>query len=821
MTTITENQQLLLNTHPQRSQLYLSLFEPDIVFSCQVSGSYDSDLQTISYINPSGTTALIDGDLFLTALIGTSYNSDDKGRTWVRNATGTSQLRFVESDHIAWADGDYVTVLGYTEIIPIFPRIIQNPNDETDVIFYKNYDIAYTDQNEILGTFVNMGCDFAGFLDGGTCPVWYTTSGTSNLIADSLTYDWHFEGGTPTGSTSAVPGYVQYTTPGHYITKLTVTSNSGRVDKSVRYVSIYNRPGSGNTVPILNWILTEAPSGSRDGVGYTWRMRIRQDIPTTTIRDGMLVIIFADEWYGDTKQSIGGNSENRSTVKFSGYIKDGTIQYNYLDDSIEFDVISPTGVMEQSECFSVSVESKTTPAFWYELKDMSVSKAIYHYLAWHSTVLLRHDVRYHADDRYIQFFDADRTSLYDAINTLMSGARQGRILADRQGGIWIEQDISTLVSGSSQLSTSISIAKQDWIDQPIVDERQVSEVAFIEMGGIAYYPGSGTTQDGLGFFNAFLSDAPGVGPRYQGKVERIQGLALANQAELNQMNGQLLAWSNSRYPNVEYKLRGNFGQLDIAPQEKALLTLAPDDNVRRLNWIEKAFAIRGLSWQYDSRNQVLISNVNLAEIVTGTPGVTIIIPDIPPTDDGGGGNYEQPPLQVPPLPTSMPSGTATSGDIEIVHLRDTGVFTTYDVAQPASFSIEYLDTDNLWIISDPTKIYTPADYGTFVFNARANIQNLYGAAIDINFVLSVELYDNGDNLLRSYVAHDDRSVDDNEFITMEISGIFCTLLSGDITTVQYLLVNLYHAPPSIVGTKPSYDIWFNMYRISRATVAED
>ena len=171
MTTPSSQELEYLNTHPQQTDLYLSIFEPQVAMICQVTGSYSTDNQSIDFYNSTGSASDVGDYYFQVALIGTSSNSDDVGRTWIRSISGNT-IRFLESDHINWQSNLYVTILKYTEIIPVYPHQIQNPADEEDVIFYKIWDIAYTDQNSILGTFINMGSNYAGFIENngtGTC----------------------------------------------------------------------------------------------------------------------------------------------------------------------------------------------------------------------------------------------------------------------------------------------------------------------------------------------------------------------------------------------------------------------------------------------------------------------------------------------------------------------------------------------------------------------------------------------------------------------------------------------------------------------------
>lgn len=750
MSVPTAAEQLLLDNPYHRTELYLSIFEPELAMICQVTGSYSTANQTIDYYNPvSGTSANVTDYHFQVALIGTSPNSEDIGRTWVRSATA-STIRFVESDHIDWSSATYITILKYTEIIPVFPRIIQDPSNEENVIFYKIWDVAYTDQNSILGTFVCMGSHYAGFRDpnSGEAQVYWSASGTSNVIGDNLTYLWEFEGGDPTGSTSHTPGNVSYDTPGHYRTLLTTTSDSGREDTSIRYVSIYDRPGNGNNPPILKWEFMEL-GGNRDSIGYNCRIKVQEHIEETKLRDGSLVIIFGDDYYGNVRVGVNNSQTGRSTIKFVGYVVGGTVQYNYETGYVEFEAVSPTKFMEMCEGFSCSVESKTAPTTWYELLNMNIQKATYHYLAWQSSVLLCTDVEFeNFTDQYIQYFDADRTSLYDAINSVVDGARRGKVVSDRLGKIWIEQEYSVIANAATALNSAMTINKMDWIGEPVIEEKQQEEVSYIETGGIGYDPASSTSV-------AYLCGSPGSAPGYRGKQERKQGLALADQNELNQMAGDLYANMNAKYPRVDIQLRGNFNNLDIAPQEKVSLNVAIGDTPRRIIFTNKAFAIRGVDWRFDAQTQMMLPTISLTEIVDGFDATTIIIPVNPPETTGNapgcGGSYTIPPFTVPTIPTTLSiSGGGTTGtsynDLEAFSASNALVqsATEFDVDGYLIFDMTHYDSAQVGGGLDGGSQFTLPE-GTWLFLAAATASITGPGSPEENYVrLYGHYYDTSD-----------------------------------------------------------------------------
>ena len=412
--------------------------------------------------------------------------------------------------------------------------------------------------------------------------------------------------------------------------------------------------------PFLNWELISL-DGSRDNGGYNGRIKIRENIEDVV--DGALVVIFADDTYGGTKQSIGGNQQGRESIFFVGYILDGSISYNYNESSAEFSVGSPTEIMKLAQGFVVSVDSSTNPtaqdavdndypSAWSLLLNMDCKRAIYHYLHWHSTVLRTTDFKFRGWDQYIEHFDADRESLYDAINNLMKGTLYGDLVSDRQGRIYAEVGAAATDSAASYFANTMNMNKQDWIGSPVIEESYNYRLGYLEMGGIRFdptTPADPAAKPYSGSFNAYLSCAPGTSPAYRGNVQKIEGLALYSQAYLNDMSGNVFAYLNSKYAHVEFEMSGNYRNMDIAPQEIVNVSLAPEDNPKRITWNDKPFHPTGMSWTYDPQKGTLLPVLTLHEVTQGYDGTTIIIPDIPPTTDPGGGGFDVPPVTFPPF----------------------------------------------------------------------------------------------------------------------------------------------------------------------------
>ena len=622
-----------IRQRPHGTKLFMSIYQPKTLMAGLVNdpsiekGDVDVAVDNIS----SGSVSNIYSGT--TMLVGSQEGWDDVGRIRVRTVSGS--VVGVAENAIAWQDNLFLTAIDQIDVEAIYPKIIQDPNDDENVIFLKDLNIEYSNQNEIFGSLICMGDHYAGFLENGTASVYYTATGTINVNGDSNTYLWSFEGGTPTGSTAHTPGFVDYDTAGHYVTKFTVTSDQGAVDVSYRYISIYDRPENGTNVPILDWSMGSL-SGSRSESGYTVSVTVREQIDQ--VQPNAIVVLFADEFYGSTDGSQGGKP-NRESIKFVGHILEDTIEYDYRAGVVTFQVASISELMKQADGFSVSCESVANPSTWFQIQDMSILKAIYHYLKWHSTVNLVADFQFMGDDRKHQYFDADRTSLYDAIYSFMRDGLKGNLVCDRQGKLWAEIDPEGLTDPLSY-PVVMNILKQDWVGTPQVRERRSAQTSFIELNGIAF---SGVS---TGTFSALLSNAPSETPLYRGKPKTEKGLILLSQEQINILSGNYLAMQNSRFFEIDLSMNGNYSNLDIAPVSLVKPFIAPEDTPRNISISNESYLIERMDWQYESIGGLLRPDITIRHVTTGSAGVTITIPDVP--DDGG---FSVPNFQIPPPPS--------------------------------------------------------------------------------------------------------------------------------------------------------------------------
>lgn len=639
MSNITSQELSLLRSRPHSTKLWLSIYKPRTILACQINDSnITHEEREITYNNVTDGiyTHVKSG---MTMLVGSIAGARDIGRIRVRSVT-SSVITVAENSHIDWEDDLYLTIINYFEIWSIFPYYVL---DGGLVSWFKDFDVGYTNQNTTLGTFPCAGPHRAAFTGD---QIYYSATGTYDVKSRGLSYDWFFEGGSVTGSSVETPGYITYNTPGHYRTTLTVDNGDG-TDITHRHVSIYDRPEDGTNNPILRWEMSEL-SGNRDNGGYNVKITVHENVDD--IVDGALVVLFADDIYDNTTQSIGGNYPNNSSIVFVGYILDDTIEYDYHHSTVEFEVVSVSEIMKSEEGSIVSLESVTSPSEWHEILDMDVHRFLYHYLRWHSTVLLSTDFRYVSANYKFQYQDVEPGSLYDIVNSFFMNSLFGRFVSDRQGLLWGEIEPQAINNATGSFSIGMSLSKQDWMGTPFIRENITPGLAYIELGGVAWSGASTGTSE------AYLSGAPGNAHGYFGTgIEDHQGLILTSQNQLNTLSGNIFAYKNAKYPDIGLDITGNYRNLDLAPVEFHQITLFPDDTTRGITFINKEFYITDITWTYLSNIEILVPNITLHEVTQGHDGVTLEIPEPPVENIPSFPSFPSfPPFPLIPLPPVIP-----------------------------------------------------------------------------------------------------------------------------------------------------------------------
>ena len=469
---------------------------------------------------------------------------------------------------------------------------------------------------------------------------------------------WAFEGGTPSSGDflrlQEFPYEVAWDTPGRYLASLQVKNSRPLTDgnrkrtTSYRPVFILNRPGTAEGVhePYEHFELVSCDGDFGSG-GWTAKIRVFGDADIDEFPDGAMIVLFAEEWYGDTPQSIGGYPY-RENVKLVAWIVAESIRQGWAPDGrryVEFQVQTIDGLMKEKEGFPLTVEDRPSLATgnpvaneWWQMHKLQVNRAAWYMLYWHTTLFQLTDVRILNDSSRVAAQDFPAGSLYRQVDDFAAAAVLGRLLSDRQSCLYLEKDIQTEPGEWRTLrKTVLALDKDVHLSEGLqLERRHQGRTRLVEVGGVGW----------TGYeAKAYIGYAPGSTPRQDGVDEMIKGIVVdANdtkgKAEVRQIAGYVLAQRNNPWPDVPVKLQGNHAYLDIAPQNWLAIDLEAQDSKRGVVWDAKKLIPRRVSMRYDPSLQLMQFEASLEAEAVGEAGV---VGDYTPIS----------PIPVPPrLPTT-------------------------------------------------------------------------------------------------------------------------------------------------------------------------
>jgi hypothetical protein len=626
MSVPSANEQLLLGTHPQQTEVHFDIFNPATVLSASVNNSSAAQGdRVITYDNATGDFNDVKPGMTL-------YAANEFVR--VVSATATT-ITVAENDYIVWTNNLAFTVRAFYLPWGVLPRISIDSNDI--VTFFKDFDIEYSNQNSVLDPVVHMGPNAAALLDqdSGAVDVFYTSSGSFDPNGSGLsTFSWNFEGAQITGTSAADPGNVAYDTPGDFITTLTVTNNASKSFTAHRHILIRNssRPAWG-----LNSL--EGNKGSGSWQASLW---VRNDV--SDVVDGALVILHTTDFYGTTKQSIGGNAQGRNNTLFVGYIYGESIRYDATDNIVTFTVFGLGAYLNTLETMSARLEDKATATTWNEMTSLNIDRALFGFIRWQTNIMEVADVFYTNNTFPVQFIDFARGPILASLRNLVMSAIKGLVNSDRQGALYIEEDVQTVEVASRNIPITMELSRQFWMNEPEIQHRKRRVQSFLELGGILYSGATGT-------FAAMLSGAPGITPSYFGSTSREHGLIIGptGQTFLNAFTGNVFALRNNPFPEVAFEMAGNLRVFDIAPQEFTQAILSADDTFSDVVWNPQRLIPLRVEYTYNPETFSLLPTVSFEAESSGPPGQTIIIPPTPPWDPP-----ELPEIPIQPIPVPVP-----------------------------------------------------------------------------------------------------------------------------------------------------------------------
>lgn len=635
---VTANELTKLRRDGQFSKLYLAIHDPAVIYSARLASSpgYTDQVVEISYSSGSGTLANVLPDM--TLWVGSSAGAYDKGQCRIRLAPDADTFFVSEAADIDWAADDYLTVV---DEFGIWPRHMRIDND----VFYIDWDIPYSDQHSDPDPVPLMGCSVPAWIGAGGVATVTFPGGFWRIGGGSATYSWAAPGSASlTGGTTATPT-ITYSAPGTYRVACTVTVGT-KSFTGYRYVFVFTK-----TSPPTTQFRLESCAGEGGAGGWSFRVTMYAEADIATVRERALVVLFAEDFYGDEAVSL-GPVDGRENIVAWGWIATESITRNPEQSSVAFEVQGPHWWMDRVSGFPVGfLDVRDTPDIWTEWFDLTVDKAIFHLLRYRTTALRCIDTQLTSDTRLAAAVEAPFGSLWRQIAQMSEGYILANPRCDRFGKLYVEVDAQYVPTGERSFVTTQTLAAVDLRAGVSVDRSILPAVGILELSGV-FYTGATTVP--------FASLANGHTPKRFGAAETVERLLLAGQTEANELAGLVLGQRNNLYQRITFQLAANNRFQDVAPRQYVYWALAAADNPRGIA-IAQRFIPRRVNYTHDPETGLLLAEIECEGETSNDLSVT---KPIPPANAGEAGGGEQP--APPPDPNIVPGPLSGSDLVYVV-----------------------------------------------------------------------------------------------------------------------------------------------------------
>jgi hypothetical protein len=452
----------------------------------------------------------------------------------------------------------------------------------------------------------------------------------------------------------------------------------------------------------------QAPNADYDGGGWEFKVNMFADADPTNIIEGALCVLFADDYYGNTKQSI-GQLENRENIICWGYIAgEEEIDWDAEASAVEFSVHGPHYWLDQIEINPLSLAMATSAPSWGSMPKLGLDRFIWHALHWRSNATALLNITLTGDTRYAPSFDSVEGSLWSQMNEIAWKKIFGRIGCDRYGRFFAVIDPQCVPEGDRSWATVMTLTKKDWKERVGVKRTKDRKLAMLST--------SGWVVDTSAAVTTLYSLAMGHINAQYGKGEIIDKLLAVSQEQFNELTGLYMGWKNNEL-EFDFTLAQNNRMVDLWPNQFLDVSLAAGDTPRGIAYAGKLIP-RSITLQPDPdagcwSTELSCEAETFAEIaingdIPASAGADEFDMSFPPMP----GFPKMPPLGslVYPSPTEEPNNHPKS---VILYSSNFGVMytTTFDEDNPTWYfmnaGLETLDRTEItnMVITPSGKIY--------------------------------------------------------------------------------------------------------------------
>lgn len=635
----------LLRGDNHRSQFYMTPCPATQLWTARVNGALDRGETAVTFDGGSGSNWTAVG-AYQELWIGSAAGLYDVGRIRIRSVSsgdsGVTGTATVAANSILYSDNDYLTFVGWYIPKPIRPLI------GGDGTFYKDTIVTYSDQNSEPPPVCIAGENQAGFINlaftiNSQLPNSYAVASGATITNYSATQVYGPAAATIAVNSSGV-GSILFFTPGIYWIKWSVTDSNGKTQDTYRWYYAHSTDTSSEHYPHTAFSINNI-SGDWDNGGWSCGVELYDDAALADIPDFCPIIVWAENWYGSTKKNI-TVLPNQSGTVINGYVVRDQFNEELEAGSptASFEIQTVNAIVENQYNFSVSLEAAQSVDTWWKYPVwLTPSRAVHHFLKWHSTILETCDViglMTNTDPiAYAEFQDGNVLQM--ASSFLSDRSIRANLVCDNGGRVHLVENIQLRPDAErASLSTAFVISDLDKSGEIDYPRQQTNKTPFVHTSGFQF---TGTfDSDGAPIANAICAIAPGEDvDEYGGSPVSYGRQTFTGQTHANQIAGRVFAAENNEYGEIPINFSGNYlGVLPIHGSEMWELTTATGDTLRQIAMTNNLI-LRSVTGNINTKQgTVLVTAVFEAEAIGDIGQAT----DCPTFPDLPGFDYDIPGL---------------------------------------------------------------------------------------------------------------------------------------------------------------------------------
>jgi len=541
------------------SRLWLAVYKPNTVYTARLAAVPASSdrVGEITYNTGSGTLGDVKAEM--TLWVGSTAGARDLGVCRIRKAPISGTFYIGMTSEVDWQSTCYLTV------VDLFPLSARVPRMDAGTLKL-DYENSYSNQHATFDPVPVLGTHAIAWLTGATVDVTFDSSPSWVFGSSISSRSWSAPGASATSGMTTNTPTITYNAAGYYRAYCTVTAANGKTYTGIRHVMIFDANNLPHRVEI-----TDNPSADYETGGWSFGVKFYADANTTDIVEGALAILFAEDLYGSTAQSIGPVT-SRENIVCMGYVAGESIEWDSEASTVEFAVHGAHEALSQIEINPVVLNmAQNTPADWETMTALTVDRALWHLLHWRTNVTALMDFYPTNDTRYAPVLETSEDAVWDQLNELAFGKIFARGGVDRFARLFVEIDPQCVPEASRTWATVMTITAQDWQDR--------IEIKRVTRRRLSMLATSGWITDLSGSTNLVYSLSMGHVHARHGRAEIIDKLLASSQSQFNTLTGAYAGWKNAEY---EFGLTfpQNNRLIDLFPRQFLDITLAAGDTPR-------------------------------------------------------------------------------------------------------------------------------------------------------------------------------------------------------------------------------------------------